>query len=186
MPEVSHSPRIPLLALLALAALGAGPVRAADGQLALPDFASLDAKASQTVNVTLDASLIGMAARFLDPNKPEDAAVRKVINGLQGIYVRSYTFDSDFAYPQAEVDRLRRQLTAPGWQRLVQVHDARKHNDVDIYMCVEQTRVKGLAIIASEPREFTIVNLVGSVDLAQLHDLEGRFGIPKLQMQDQK
>lgn len=177
---------MPLLALAALAALAAPPVRAAEGQLTLPDFASLDAKASQTVNVTLDASLIGMAARFLDPNKPEDAAVRKVINGLKGIYVRSYTFDSDFAYPKAEVDLVRKQLTGPGWERLVQVHDAKNHNDVDIYMCVDQTKVKGLAIIASEPREFTVVNLVGSVDLEQLHELEGRFGIPKLQVPDKK
>jgi hypothetical protein len=175
---------IPMLALAALAALCVRAARAADAQLTLPDFASLEAKASETVNVTLDASLIGLAGRFLDPSKPEDAAVRKLINGLQGIYVRSYTFDSDFAYPKAEVDRVRSQLSAPGWRSVVQVHDVRKHNDVDIYMYVDRNRVNGLAIIASQPREFTIVNIVGSVDLEQLHELEGRFGIPKLQLQN--
>jgi hypothetical protein len=172
-----------ILALAALAAFSGRTVRAADAQLNLPDFASLEAKASQTVNVTLDASLIGLAARFLDPSKPEDAAARKLINGLQGIYVRSYTFDSDFAYPRAEVDRVRSQLTAPGWKSMVHVHDLKKHSDVDIYMCIDRNKVSGLAIIASEPREFTIVNIVGSVDLEQLHQLEGRFGIPKLQVQ---
>jgi hypothetical protein len=177
-----RAPRlIAWLTLAALAALSGHPARAADAQLTLPDFAALDAKASSTVNVTLDASLIGLAGRFLDPSKPEDAAVRKLINGLQGIYVRSYTFDTDFAYPRTEVDQVRKQLNAC-WRSMVQVHDAKKHSDVDIYMCVDRNKVNGLAIIASEPREFTIVNIVGSVDLEQLHELEGRFGIPKLQL----
>ncbi len=39
---------------------------------------------------------------------------------------------------------------------------------------------RGLAIIATEPRQFTVVNIVGSIDLDKLHKLEGRFGIPKL------
>jgi hypothetical protein len=177
---------IPVLALAALAALAGRPLRAANAQLTLPDFTSLEAKASETVNVTLDASLIGLAGRFLDPSKPEDAAARKLINGLQGIYVRSYTFDSDFAYPRREVDLVRKQLTAPGWRSMVQVHDVKNHNDVDIYLCVDGNKVNGLAIIASQPREFTVVNIVGSVDLEQLHELEGHFGIPKLQMQDTK
>jgi hypothetical protein len=177
---------IPVIALAALAALAGRPLRAADAQLTLPDFRSLEAKAGSTVNVTLDASLIALAGRFLDPGRPEDAAVRKLINGLQGIYVRSYTFDTDFAYPKSEVDLVRKQLTAPVWKSMVQVHDAKKHNDVDIYMCVDRNRACGLAIIASEPREFTIVNIVGSVDLEQLHELEGRFGIPRVPLQDKR
>jgi hypothetical protein len=41
----------------------------------------------------------------------------------------------------------------------------------------------GLAIIAAEPREFTIVNIVGSIDLEDLHKLEGKFGVPNLDIQ---
>ena len=41
----------------------------------------------------------------------------------------------------------------------------------------------GLAIIASEPREFVIVNIVGSIDLEKLHELEGKFGVPELQIE---
>jgi hypothetical protein len=167
-----------LAALCARAAFAAEP----DGQLALPEFKNLEARASQAVNISLDASLIGLAARFLDSNDPNEAAVRQVISGLTGIYVRSYTFDNDFTVPKEEVDRVRRQLEAPPWQRVVQVHDTRQHEDVDIYMRVDAKKADGLAIIASEPREFTIVNLVGSIDLQKLHELEGHFGIPKLKL----
>jgi hypothetical protein len=175
-----------LLVPALLAALLAPAAQAADARLALPDFKALEAKARDSVSVTLDSSLIGLAARFLDPNKPEDAAARQVIAGISGIYVRSFTFDADFAYPREQVERLRQQLSPPRWQPLVQVHNRKDRNDVDVYVAVEGSRTTGLTIIASEPREFTVVNIVGSVDLEKLHQLEGHFGIPKLNLNEQQ
>jgi hypothetical protein len=159
---------------------------AADGQLKLPNFNGLDDKASETVTITLDAALLGMATRFLDPANPQDAAAKEAIRGIKGIYVRSYKFDQDFAYPEADVDMVRKQLKAPGWQQLVEVKSRKEQQHVDIYILVEQERANGLAIIASEPREFTIVNIVGSVDMRKLHELEGQFGIPKLELEQKK
>lgn len=94
-----------ILALCSPLFLGMGASAfAADGQLKLPNFDALADKASESVSITLDPALLGIAARFLDPAKPEDAAVREAITGLKGIYVRSYKFDADFAYPKADVD----------------------------------------------------------------------------------
>ena len=174
-----------ILVLCGVLSLCAG-ASAADGQLKLPEFAGLSDKASEVVTITLDPALLGLAARFLDPAKPEDAAARAAIAGIKGIYVRKYVFDQDFVYPQADVDSVRKQLGAPGWQRLVEVRSRKEQQKVDIYMLVEQERANGLAIIASEPREFTIVNIVGSVDMRKLHELEGQFGIPKLELEQKK
>jgi len=174
-----HLPCVLLLSLLAGAALGATP----QPKLLLPSFDALADKATESVSITLDSSLLGMAAKFLDPNKPEDAAAREVLAGLQGIYVKSYTFDEDFVYPKADIDNVRKQLAAPGWSRLVEVRSKKEQANVDIYMSVEGEKALGLAIIASEPREFTIVNIVGSVDLDKLHQLEGKFGVPKLELE---
>jgi hypothetical protein len=159
---------------------------AAEGQLQLPDFNGLSEKASESVTITLDAALLGLAARFLDPAKPEDAAVREAIAGIKGIYVRKYKFEQDFAYPKADVEMVRKQLGAPGWQRLVEVRSRKEQQNVDIYILLDQDRANGLAIIASEPREFTIVNIVGSIDMRKLHELEGQFGIPKLEIEEKK
>jgi Domain of unknown function (DUF4252) len=156
---------------------------AAEGQLKLPEFEGLADKASEVVTITLNPALLGLATRFLDPAKPEDAAVREVVAGLKGIYVRSFKFDEDFAYPQADVESVRKQLSGPGWQQLVQVRSRKEQQKVDIYIRVEQERANGLAIIASQPREFTIVNIVGSIDMRKLHELEGQFGIPKLELE---
>jgi hypothetical protein len=153
------------------------------GLLRLPEFPTLADKASESVVVTLDSSLLGIASRFLDASDPEQASAKKLVSSLSGIYVRSYTFDTDFAYPKADVDAVRRQLSAPGWSRMVEAHSKKENTDVDVFMLVDNGKAMGLAIIASEPREFTIVNIVGSIDLAQLHELEGKFGVPELKIE---
>ena len=161
---------------------GAGPL------LEIPEFEGLAEKANESVTVTLDSALLQMAARFFSEEDPEDAEVRKIIAGLKGVYVRSYTFDSDFAYPQADVASVRKQLSSPGWQRLVEVRKRKEGTSVDVYVSVVpgSNKANGLAIIASEPREFTIVNIVGTIDLDTLHKLEGKVGIPRLDLEPEK
>lgn len=164
---------------LVLLFLGTSAVAAPPVPLKLPAFEGLAAKASQSVTVTLDANLLSLAAGFLGDD-PDEVAAKEVVSGLKGIYVRSFTFDSDFAYPVAEVEAVRRQLTPPGWQSLVAVRDSKEHSQVDIFLSVEQGMANGLAIIATQPREFTIVNIVGNINLAKLRKIEGRLGVPRL------
>jgi hypothetical protein len=166
------------------AALLAGPAFAqSKGQLRLPEFATLADKASETVTVTLDSKLLGMAARFLSNEDPEQAKAKKLVNSLTGIYVRHYTFDSDYAYPKGDIDSVRRQLNGPGWSRIVEARSKKENTNVDVFVLIEGEKAQGLAIIASEAREFTIVNIVGNIDLEQLHDLEGNFGVPNLEIE---
>jgi hypothetical protein len=177
MHTISPVRLLPLLLLAAL--LGQAALAAPPAALKLPSFDALAAKATESVNVTLDSAALGLAASFLSDD-PEDAAARELIRGLKGIYVRSYTFDTDFAYPIADVDAVRKQLLPPGWQQVLAVRNTKEGSHVDIWLSVDQGLANGLAIIASEPREFTIVNIVGSIDLKKLHRLEGKFGIPRL------
>jgi len=166
-----------------LALLLAGPAFAqVKGQLRIPEFAALADKASETVTVTLDSSLLGMGCRFLNAADPEEAAAKKVCTSLSGIYVRHYTFDSDFAYPKADIDGVRKQLSAPGWSRIVEARSKKENTDVDVFVLISGDKAQGLAVIASEPREFTIVNIVGNIELDQLHDLS-KFGVPNLEIE---
>ena len=165
-----------IFALLAPALAWAAP----NPKLAMPEFAGLAQKATESVTITLDPALLAMAGRFLDGNDPQDAATQEVLKGLRGIYVRSYTFDKDSAYQQADIDAVRAQLLAPGWNRLVETHSRKSRADVDIYIMIDNNQAIGLALIASEPRQFTIVNIIGAIDLDKLHKLEGQFGVPKL------
>lgn len=176
--------RIPLtLIALLLAAPACAQTR---GLLKLPEMAALADKASESVTVTLDSNLLGLGCRFLNAEEPDEAAAKKVCQSLTGIYVRKFTFDTDYAYPKADIEGIRRQLAAPGWSRIVEARSKKESTDVDVYLLVDGGKARGLAVIASEPRELAIVNIVGNIDLEKLHDLEGQFGVPELQIESGK
>jgi hypothetical protein len=173
--------------LLVAALLTPVPASAApSAKLVFPSFAGIAQKASESVIITLDPALLGLAGKFLDSNDAQDAATKDILKGLQGIYVRSYTFDKDLAYQQSDIDAVRSQLSAPGWNRLVETRSRKTRADVDIYIMIDNNQAIGLALIASEPRQFTIVNIVGTIDLDKLHKLEGQFGVPKLDLDPSK
>lgn len=169
-----------LVATLQLACAG---LAFAEPRLSIPEFAGLETRASEAVTITMDTALLALAAKFLSEDNPEDAAIKEVLGGIKGIYVRSYTFDNPFEYKKDDVDAVRKQLAAPGWSRLMEVRSRKEQKDVDIYISLDGERANGLALIASEPLEFTIVNIVGSVDLEKLRKLEGKFGVPKLELE---
>lgn len=141
------------------------------------DFPGLADRADEVVDVTLDASMLRLAAKFLG-NDGDEREIRELINGLTGIYVRSYTFSKDGQYDRALIDRIKSQL-GPSWKPLVTVRSKTKEN-VDILADTRGDRISGLVIIAAEPREFTVVNIVGHIDIERLSKLEGEFGIPKI------
>ncbi len=161
-----------LAGCLPAVALAAGP------RLKLPEFEHLRQVATESVNVSIGAWPLGIAAGLVDfDHDPEDAEFRELLHGLKGIYIRSYQFGSDNLYPSADVEAVRAQLSAPDWSPLAQIRSRRDGEKVDIYACMSHERVSGLALVASGPREFTIINVVGTIDLPKLATLEKRFGL---------
>jgi hypothetical protein len=142
------------------------------------DFPDLEARAEEVVDVTLDASMLKLAAKFLSGNDTDERAVRDMITNLTGIYVRSYEFAKEGEYDIRVIDRIKSQL-GPTWKPLVTVRSKTKEN-VNILADMRGDRVTGLVIIATEPREFTIVNISGPIDIDRLADLSGQFGIPEI------
>jgi hypothetical protein len=152
---------------------------AQDAKLQMPDFSSLAGKATDSVNVTLSPWLLRIAAAFVDDKDEDSAATKKLLAGIKSVEVRSYEFDSDFAYSTADIEAVKAQLAAPGWSPLVQTHDRKNNEDVDVYIFVENNRTRGLAVISREPREFTIVNIVGSIAVEDLPKLGQRLHLLK-------
>lgn len=166
-------------ALLALPALA---IAADPGRLQLPDLSALSKIATQSVDISLDPSLLHLASGVIgsDSGGGNSAAVNDLIKGIRGIYVRSYTFKRPGEYSKADVKSLQAQILTPGWQAVVSTHDLKQGGDVDVYLLRNGDRTEGVAIIAAQPRQLTIVNIVGSIDLAKLAQLQGQFGVPKV------
>jgi hypothetical protein len=169
------------IGILALACLLLPEIGAAqDARLKLPDFSSLQGKATESVNISVSPLLLHFAGAFIDGKDADSAATKKLLAGIKSIEVRSYQFASDFAYSAADIDAVRKQLAAPGWSQLMQVHHREKNEEVDMYVLIENNLTKGFALIASESRQFTIINIVGSISVEDLPKLEGQLHLPKV------
>src|SRR5215510_9270720 len=99
-------------------------------------MASLDdpaANGSQTVDVSLDERLTRGAARVLSDQDADEKEVKKLIEGIKGIYVKSFEFDADGQYVAADVEAIRSQLRGPGWTRLINV-TSKKEGSIEVYL----------------------------------------------------
>ena len=140
----------------------------------------LDAKASEKIDVSLNANMLQFAAKFLDTKDPEEAQVKKLILGIEGIYVRSFEFKQDGAYSAGDLDQVRNQLKAPEWSRIFGIKSSEDGGNIEVWVHTSANRVAGLAILSSKPRQRTVANLVGNVDIDALAALGGRFSLPKM------
>ena len=145
-----------------------------------PDLENLSVKAKETVEVNMDGPMLHWASKFLSAEDPDEQKAARLITNLKGIYVRSFEFDNEGSYTCAEVEELRAQFPSPLWSRVVGVRSQREGDNVDVFFKLEDERMAGIVIIAAEAKELTVVNIVGPIDVDELADLGGEFGIPRL------
>ncbi len=167
---------VALASLLVLAA--AATALAQNPRIQTNQLDALTAKASQTVDVNIDERLIGLAAKFLGKD-PDEKKVKEIVSGLKGIYVKSFEFEKEGEYSDADLESIRSQLRNAAWNKIVNVH-SKKDGSVEVYLMSNASQISGLAVLASDAKEITVVNIIGNVDLEKLTQLEGQFGIPQL------
>jgi hypothetical protein len=176
--------RLPLIATL-LVVTAALVAQAQDARVQTASLDHLAAKASQTVDVNIDGRLMRMASKLLSDKDAEEKEVKELLAGIKGIYVRSFEFEADGQYTAADVESIRSQLREPLWTRMVNVA-SKKDGTLEVYIQITGETVGGLAVISTDDREFTVVNIVGPVDIQKLAKLEGQFGVPELGIEETK
>ena len=164
--------------LLSAAALALPALAQQPSPLMLPPQLEKDlaARASDVTEVTLNKNMLAFAAKFMHGKEDDDANIRQLIQGLDGIYVRDYEFDKDGEYAIDQLDQLRRAFSTPDWQPIVHEHERRSGETTDILMRVVNGENKGLFILNAEPRELSIVLILGPIrveDLGKLHGIAG-------------
>lgn len=139
---------------------------------------ALAAKASQTVDVNIDERLIQLTWRWLG-NSPDEVKIKDIVKGLKGIYVKSFEFEKEGQYSDADLESIQSQLRNTAWSKIVNIN-SKKDGSVGVYLMQTANLISALAVVASDPKEITVVNIIGNVDLDKLTQLEGQFGIPEL------
>src|SRR5262249_37692700 len=135
------------------------------GRVHISQLDHLSSKATETVDVNIDEHLIQLTAKMF--SEKDDADVRRLIEGLKGIYVKSFEFEKEGEYGDAEIESVRSQLRGSEWSRILTVN-SKKDGSVEVYLMTNGSQVGGLVVLATEPKEFTVVNLIGPVDLERL------------------
>ena len=126
-----------------------------------------------------------MASKLLSDKDVEEKEIKELVAGIKGIYVRRFEFEADGQYSAADVESIRSQLRGPSWSRMVNV-TSKKDGGLEVYLSFLGEQVNGLAVLATDDREFTVVNIVGPIDLEKLNKLEGQFGVPELGIESTK
>jgi hypothetical protein len=162
-----------LLLLAAVAAMAQG------ARLQTSSLDYLAAKASQTVDVSIDERLMQMTAKFFSSTDPDEKKIKELVSGLKGIYVKVFEFEREGEYSTADVESIRSQLRGTSWTRILNIN-SKKEGSVEVYLMTANDQISALAVLAADPKELTIVNIIGPVDLDKLSELEGQFGVPVL------
>ena len=171
-----------IVAILLASAVLAVPAMAQTTGLPLPSAVekALEAKASNVTEVTLDKNMLGFASKFLDKKDSDQASAKQLINGLNGIYVRDYEFDKEGQYSMDDIDNLRKQFAGGEWVPMVHVHEKKSGESTDVLAKMVNGESRGMFILSAEPKELTIVLILGPIKMDQLGELGGLGGLGNL------
>jgi len=151
------------------------------GRLRLESLERLGPKAAEAVNINIDGFLIKFAASVLSDKDADERAVREFVAGLRGVYVRSYEFKSEGQFTEADVSGVREQLRGPAWSRIMDVKSRGiDFGDAEVYLASAGGRVQGLTLLVVGPRELTVINIVGDVDLDKIKKIDGDLRLPRI------
>lgn len=171
-----------VMQLAGLILCGAAIAAAQDSPLPLPPAVEkeLAAKATNVTEVTLGKNMLGFAAKFMNGKDEDEAATRKLIEGLQGIYVREYEFDKDGEYSLEQIEQLRKYFETSEWSPIVRERERKGRETTDVLVKLVNGESHGMFVLEAEPRDLTIVLILGPVKMEDLSKLKGIGGLGAL------
>lgn len=137
------------------------------------DFKSLDkigANAKESTNITLEGDALKLATSFFG-----DA-----LRNLTGVYVRNFEFAKTGQYKEEDLAPVRAYIKSLNWTKVVDVKESEETSEIYVH-ALPENKLGGLAIVALEPTEVTVVFISGVLnagDLAKLTNL----GIPDIKL----
>jgi hypothetical protein len=160
--------------------VGAISINAQNARLDFERLSPLATKARDVIEVNIDGKLLDLAKRVTAKvNDPNAKQVADAISGLKGIYVRVYNFEKENEYDATDVDQIRAELSAPGWEKVANVRSKKNNQKVDVYTMFTGNDMSGAAVVISDTKSVALVNVIGMVDIEALVELSGKLNIPK-------
>jgi uncharacterized protein DUF4252 len=140
----------------------------------------LAARASDVTEVTLGKNMLAFAAKVMNGKDEDEAATRHLIEGLDGIYVREYEFDKEGQFSAEEVDQLRKYFETGEWTSIVKQRARKNSESTDVMVKLVNGESHGMFILNVEPKELTIVLILGPINMDELGELRSIGGLDAL------
>jgi Domain of unknown function (DUF4252) len=159
--------------IFAVAAL-ALPALAQTAQLptSSPIEKELAARATNVDEVTLSKNMLAFASEFMNGKDKDEAATRQLIEGLDGIYVRDYEFDKEGQFTAEQIEQLRAYYETSEWTPIVRERERKTGESTDVMVKMVNGKSRGLFILDVEPKEISIVLILGPVGMEELGKLK--------------
>jgi hypothetical protein len=163
------------------AALLALPARAQTQTSPLPLPPAIEkelaARASNVTEVTLGKNMLGFAAKFMNGKDQDEAATRRLIENLEGIYVRDYEFEKEGEYSMEDIQKLRAYFETSEWTPVVHARERKSGETTDVLLKIVNGETRGMFVLSAEPKELAIVLILGPVRMEDLGRLGGLGGL---------
>jgi hypothetical protein len=160
-----------------------GPVWGLTGAKVDVDLPNLKEKADEVVEVNLEGKSLEDGSRLLGIRHGVSGSMKSLVNGLKGIYRRTYRFGVEaVGFADEDVEPIYKKMTGEGWSPVIDVRDKSKREAMTVYTYMEGDSVAGFTLVSSHPSEVTVVNIVGAVDLDALIELSEEMGLPSMRI----
>jgi hypothetical protein len=106
--------------------------------------------------------------------------LRRVIAGVNGVSVHSFRFPAVVALDPAAITSISQQYREAGWQHLVSQHKNASGVQTDLWIHLDQSAIRDIAVLLVGEKQVSFVSASGSVTPLDLLHLSGHFGIPKM------
>jgi hypothetical protein len=86
--------------------------------------------------------------------------------GIEVLQVRTFEFENEGAYKPSDLEDIRRQMGGTGWSKIVSVRETKE--SVDVFLMLKDGEAGGIAVLAAEPKELTVVHILGKLNVKDL------------------
>ena len=152
-------------------------------KLQLESLDHLASRAAHTVAINIDERILKAGAPFLKSTDPDEAKIKELLKDVKGIYVKSFSFENEGEFSDADLHGVRSQLNSPDWSKIVEARSRKEDVNVEVFIRTDDAKVGGIAVVAFGSKDLTVINIVGFVDMDKLRRMEGQFGIPDLELE---
>lgn len=137
------------------------------------DFGELaSAYGEPKVNITIGGTLLNFVGLMAAKEDPEAG---ELFSGLRGVRVSTYNTGGDPAAAMAELKEVKSKLQASDWEPVVQVNE--DGEQVQIFLKTAGEVIDGLVLMAVDSEEAVFINVLGSLDPAQLSQVMDSFNV---------